>query len=406
MQLDACHVMQTNSRLRCVRMGRDDGQPDDVRKRASTLARTIEAELDLSAKGRFLADSPAIAGDAGILDRISSLEQTEREIKDLVASLSDTLTSVRSRILSLRQTLALVNNLPVEILQCIFFMGYTDLELPMWRDLHVRIICSVCRLWRAIATSQSELWTTVSLDSSLSYVRLCVKRAGTKQFDVTHTINMQRSDTNPHPWTVREVCPFKRWRSLSITLGEESASWKVFQKAAPHLSHLRKLIIEMYPCPPSRIYRKEELVQISKLFPNLTSLYILWLPRASFKSSLPVSLVDLRIDMKISESNLATIFEECSSLRRLWVSTISSPIIWADEFNWGDVENGRASNLYAPATLKSLFLSEDVGIGNLRSIVHKLEAPNLRELSILMDDESNPDGTVSSEYIANFVSPG
>lgn len=379
-----------------------EGPPDDVRDRAIALARTIEAGLGVCAETHVLAVPRGPTGDAGILDRIASLEQAEGVIKELVANLSNTLASFRTQIVSLRQALAPVNKLPVELLQRVFFMGYVDIELPLWRDLHVRTICSVCRLWRAIATSQSELWTIVSLNSSLPYVRLCVERAGTQQFDVTHTTRMQRSDTSPKSWIIREVCPFNRWKSLNITCREESASWKVFQKGAPHLSHLKKLTIEMYPCPFGRTYRKEELLEICKLFPNLTSLYVLWLPRRSLKFAFSPSLVDLRIDMNLSESDIATIFEECLSLRRLWISTVFPPMV-LDEPDWSSAEDG-VSQLSAPTTLESLVVSEDVDIGNLRCIVQRLEAPNLKEFCILMDADAKPDGTVLSDGIANLVS--
>jgi hypothetical protein len=385
-----------------VSMRPHEGPPDDVRDRATVLARTIEAGLGMCAERHVLAVPGGPAGDAGILDRIASLEQAEGVINELVANLSNALASFRTQIVSLRQALAPVNKLPVELLQRIFFMGYIDIELPLWRDLHVRTICSVCRLWRAIATSQSELWTTMSLNSPQPYVRLCVERAGTQQFDVTHTTRMQRSDTSPNSWIIREVCPFNRWKSLNITFREESASWKVFQKGAPHLSHLKKLTIEMYPCPFGRTYRKEELLEIYKLFPNLTSLYILWLPRGSLKFAFSPSLVDLRIDMNLSESDLATIFEECLSLRRLWISTVFPRMI-LDESDWGSAEDG-GFQLSAPTTLESLVVSEDVDIGNLRCIVQRLEAPNLKELCILMDADAKPDGTVLSDGIAKLVS--
>jgi hypothetical protein len=386
-------------------MNHNDRPPDDIPD-CSTLARTIEAGLDLCAETRVLATPREIAGDAGILERVSFLEQTERAISELVGSLSNNLTSIRSQIVSLRQT-APVNKLPVEILQRIFFMGYVDVELPLWRDVHVRTICSVCRLWRAIATSQSELWTIVSLDSAQPYVRLCVERAGTQQFDITHGINMQRSDTSPRPWVLHGVCPFNRWKSLSVAFGEESASWKVFKKVAPHLSHLRKLTVETYWCLPNQLHQKEELLRISKLFPNLVSLYILWLPKASFNSALSFSLLDLRIDMELSEMNLATIFRECSSLRRLWISTVS-PEISDDGSDWNSTGIGEIHSvqLSAPTTLESIVLAEDVDTGGLRCIVQRLEAPNLKELGVLMDAEINLGGTDWSESIANLVSLG
>ena len=350
-----------------------------------------------------------IAGDAGILERVSFLEQTERTISELVGSLSNTLASIRFQIVSLRQILASVNKLPMEILQRIFFMGYVDVGLPLWRDVHVRTICSVCRLWRAIATSQSELWTTVSLGSAQSYVRLCVERAGSRPFNITHPINMQRADTSPKSWVHRGVCPLDRWKSLNVALGEESASWKVFRKVAPHLSHLRKLTVEVYPRPPSRLHRKEELLRISGLFPNLMSLYILWLPKTSFNSALSSSLVDLRIDMELSEVDLAAIFRRCSSLRRLWISTVY-PEVLDEGTDWNGIGIGiggiRRVQLSAPTALESLVLSEDVNIGNLRSIIQRLEAPNLKELAILVDAEGNSGGAVWSESIANLVSLG
>jgi len=79
------------------------------------------------------------------------------------------------------------------------------------------------------------------------------------------------------------------------------------------------------------------------------------------------------------------------------------PPMVLDEPDWSSAEDG-VSQLSAPTTLESLVVSEDVDIGNLRCIVQRLEAPNLKEFCILMDADAKPDGTVLSDGIANLVS--
>lgn len=405
----------------------------DLAKQSGALAVYIKSDTFQPPIPPNLAAQHSLAIDADIVARLTSFEQAQSTVESVISELSQSLSALRSQHASLRQLLVAVNMLPAEVFNRIFLMSYYDIEYAPWRPRYARTVSSVCRQWRSIAISQGELWTTILLDAAEPSVRISVERACLQRsFDVTHSFAMQKSTHPPKSWIATAVCPPARWRSLNITLKRDSTSWKAFKKVMPKFSSrtsegrgLERLTIDMYPAIPGIGYFDTQAdLQISRLFPNLQSLHVVRLEDKALRAALSPTLVNLRLSILITSADLRMIFRECSGLRRLWLSPIrdaTQPVSNtsnSDDFHLGDEdeedeggEDGSEGEdfqimdvddtdphgsagvsfmpLIAPGTLKSLVLDEDTTFEFVRTIIKNLEAPGLKQLTILSDVDAD-----------------
>ncbi|KAF8315427.1 hypothetical protein DL93DRAFT_2166792 [Clavulina sp. PMI_390] len=394
-----------------------------------------------------------MAKDTAVLERLSFLRRSATSIEGSISELSEALKILRSRHAALRQTLAAVNMLPAEVLQRIFLISHNDVETASWRPSHARTISSVCRRWRAVALTQSELWTTILLDGAEPTMRLTVERAGNRPFQVTHTLKMQQTTSIPKIWITSDVVPLSRWRSLSMAVKAGSTSMKAFHKIRKGLTNLESLTIDA-----ERKYRTPFLtmlppdLDLATTFPRLQSLHVMSAPVAVCRSALTASLVNLRLDLSVTLSDIITIFDSCQSLRRLWLSPAADAgnafgqnphagdIVDedhdADEDVGGDNDGDEAmevdlelpataatsastrtsrrevEDLVAPPEFESLVLEEEVGLYLTQRIIETLRAPSLKHLDILLDPDEEPDlddhrlfpPHLVSDFIQRFLS--
>lgn len=347
---------------------------------------------------RVLHESPDIH------HRLASLERAESSTEALINSLSLSLATMKARRMFLQQILVPINMLPVELLQRIFNIAYRECDNPAWRPKYTRTICSVSRRWRDIGTSQPELWSTILLDHNEQYVHLCVERAGQERFDVTHSYGT----LDDQKWVSRGVCPLDRWRSLSIECENDSARWHTCRKLFPKIgtAGLEKATIAL--STKSRYsYTSLDTSAMKSLTQQLTTLYVAHIPYLMLPSSLSPTLINLRIDITIRDSDLRAVFTNCTRLERLWLQSIEGPSYAFvvpnedgeddDEDEDGDVHMDDAGNnpallhpspMFAPPPLRCLGFGDDVPIHYMTHVSRYLRAPQLRELVFAVSKSS------------------
>lgn len=408
-----------------------------LKERSESLVRYLQHDAFHQPIPSSISAQHSLAIDPIITERLSSLRQSGRVIKDVVEELSLALAAIKSRYVSLKQMLNPVNMLPTEVLERVFLLGFYDIEHLPSRPCYARTISSVCQRWRSIGLLQRDLWTTILLNASESSIRLAVDRASRRQFDVTHSSIMEHSVDCPQTWiSVSSVCPPERWRSLDVGFRHLSTTWKMFKKISPRLEGLKRLTIDAYPSPKGNMtyYRELEAnLCASDLFPNLESLYIIWLPDITFRTCLSPTLVDLRLTIPINDDDLREIFMECTSLRQLWLS--SRRIVNADETTYDSAsipdsesdDEAEAGNYIGEgfvnydhlskdwnfeyptipletSTLESLILDQDLDVGFTAHIIEQLDAPKLKRFAVLLDPYDERMCSISSRCVYQFVS--
>jgi hypothetical protein len=112
--------------------------------------------------------------------------------------------------------------LPVELLARIFtfyaeVLNNPSLPYPAWLS-----ITHVCRRWRTIALSHSQLWTSVTKRLSLPWTKAFMERSGTMlmDFDIDTDLDLPRPYTRTCFYLediVLLLADFTRIRSLSLT---------------------------------------------------------------------------------------------------------------------------------------------------------------------------------------------
>lgn len=259
-----------------------------------------------------------------------------------------------------------VHSLPVEIMRHIFSITYNSLHIPERARCSISL-ASVCRPWRNLALVHQELWNTFDASWSPEYRALTLSRLESTPSSIDAIIPAEI------PFSPGEEFPLpaqNRWSSLHLTCTPLSPSWGLFMRLAPRLHELGNLTLDMDAEDPDTAAQ----IHVASLLPNLHTLRIVNIPSSIIWTPLTPKLINLWLDVVISDRGLRTIFAQCPLLELLSINLVVSN-------KDGSLEAGGWSEepLIPPPNLRSLAFHQ-ISSGYLCHVVKYLHAPALENL--------------------------
>ncbi|EIW83243.1 hypothetical protein CONPUDRAFT_143210 [Coniophora puteana RWD-64-598 SS2] len=272
------------------------------------------------------------------LARVQALIQSRTANRTkLLSSISEKKALLRSRSPSELHSQSLPVDLPIELMHEIFrFCSLPSPSSTLSQPLTTPLLLGqVCRRWRAIAHSMSELWTALTVydyghwtpDTSVEMMRAWLRRSGTRpiRVHVKSTVSV-RSEERAANFAVLQLLRAHMHRVRELSL---NASWSYTQallcgagssgSTAHALPALRNLFVDLDACvdAPEAVQHAVE-ISTSGVYalPSLTGVMLIGVPD-TLVSAQPAFAHITELSLVLRDVNVLRVLAHCTALRRL-----------------------------------------------------------------------------------------